>query len=123
MKTILIAGSNSDIGMGVARALSGRDVNLVLHYHSNRVKADRLAACLDDRDCEYSLYQGDLAQPENAKAMIGHAIERFGRLDVLINIIGPFGYKNILDVTPAEWLGTLVDRLQIRFGFVIAAGS
>ncbi len=115
MKTVLITGSNSDIGMGVAKALSERDVQLVLQYHSNREKADRLAAWLDDRDCEVSLYQGDLTRPENAKAMVGHAIGRFGRLDALINIIGPFVYKNILDVTPAEWLADFDLNLHTCF--------
>jgi len=49
MKTILITGSNSDIGMAVAKALSEHPVKLALHYYSNQAKADSLKNWLDEK--------------------------------------------------------------------------
>jgi NAD(P)-dependent dehydrogenase (short-subunit alcohol dehydrogenase family) len=115
MKTLLITGSTSAIGMAVCQALAERGAGLVLHYHGNRQKADALAAWLDARVCEYSFYQADLTRPDNAKALIDHALARFGRLDGLINVVGPYVYKNILEVTPEEWLSDIDLNLNSSF--------
>jgi NAD(P)-dependent dehydrogenase (short-subunit alcohol dehydrogenase family) len=115
MKTLLITGSTSAIGMAVCRALVERGAELVLHYHANREKADALAAWLDARGCIYSFYRADLTRPEQAKALVEHALERYGRLDGLINVVGPYVYKNILDVTPEDWLADLDLNLNSCF--------
>jgi NAD(P)-dependent dehydrogenase (short-subunit alcohol dehydrogenase family) len=115
MKTLLITGSTSAIGMAVCQALAERGAGLVLHYHGNRQKVDALAAWLDARGCEYSFYQADLTWPKNAKALIDHALARFGRLDGLINVVGPYVYKNILDVTPEDWLADIDLNLNSCF--------
>jgi NAD(P)-dependent dehydrogenase (short-subunit alcohol dehydrogenase family) len=49
MKTILITGSNSDIGLAVAKALAEHPVNLALHYYSDQAKADSLKNGLDEK--------------------------------------------------------------------------
>ncbi|MGZ8227596.1 MAG: SDR family NAD(P)-dependent oxidoreductase [Methylococcaceae bacterium] len=103
MKTIVITGSNSDIGIAVAKALTAQPVQLVLHDYSNREKTETLAVWLDEKDVGYRLYKADLTKPVQAKALIDHAVKQFGRLDVLINCVGPFVYKNILEVTPEAW--------------------
>jgi NAD(P)-dependent dehydrogenase (short-subunit alcohol dehydrogenase family) len=115
MKTLLITGCTSAIGMAVCQALAERGAQLVLHYHANRPKADALAAWLDARGCNYSFCQTDLTQPEYAKALIDHTLERFGRLDGLINVVGPYVYKNILEVTPEDWLADIELNLNSCF--------
>ncbi len=50
MKTILITGSNSDIGIAVAKALIEHPVKLALHYYSNQAKADSLKNWLDGKN-------------------------------------------------------------------------
>ncbi|MGR8978669.1 MAG: SDR family NAD(P)-dependent oxidoreductase [Gammaproteobacteria bacterium] len=115
MKTIVITGSNSDIGLAVSRALAEKEAQLVLHYHSNREKAGQLSESMNAAGCKYSLYRGDLTNPGKAKALIGHALDRFGRLDALINIVGPFVYKSILEVTPEEWLADINLNLHTCF--------
>ncbi|MGZ8194922.1 MAG: SDR family NAD(P)-dependent oxidoreductase [Methylosarcina sp.] len=115
MKTILITGSNSDIGMAVARSLTGRKCRLALHYYSHCEKLRSLTDWLTENEREYSVFQADLTVPGNAKALIGNAVEQFGRLDVLINVVGPFVYKSILEVTPDEWLADIDLNLNSCF--------
>ncbi|MGZ8935468.1 MAG: SDR family NAD(P)-dependent oxidoreductase, partial [Methylobacter sp.] len=115
MKTILITGSNSDIGMAIARSLAGRNCRLVLQYYSRRDKLEPLTVWLDRKGREYSVFQADLTEPDNAKALISKAVEQCGRLDVLINVVGPFVYKSILEVTPDEWLADIDLNLNSCF--------
>ncbi len=115
MKKLLITGSTSAIGGAVCSALAERGAELVVHYHTNRQKADQLTAFLDQKGCAHSLYRADLTRPENAKALVEHALDRCGRLDGVINVVGPFVHKNILAVTPAEWLADLDLNLNCCF--------
>ncbi|MGR8940705.1 MAG: SDR family NAD(P)-dependent oxidoreductase [Gammaproteobacteria bacterium] len=115
MKTLVVTGSTSGIGMDVSLALADRGAQLVLHYHANRQKADQMAALLDRKGGAYGFYRTDLARPENAEALIAHALDRFGRIDGLINIVGPFVYRNVLELTPKEWQADIDLNLNCCF--------
>jgi len=115
MKTILITGSNSDIGIAVAKALIEHPVKLVLHYYSNQAKADSLKNWLDEKNISKKLFKADLTQPSSAEILIQETLKEFGNLDVLINVVGPFVYKNILEISPQEWQQDIHSNLSTCF--------
>lgn len=115
MKTILITGSTSSIGRAVCGALAERGAQLVLHYHANQSKADALSAWLAAKGCIHRLYRTDLTCPQNAKALVEYALECSGSLDGIINVVGPFVHKSILEVTPGEWLADMDLNLNCCF--------
>jgi NAD(P)-dependent dehydrogenase (short-subunit alcohol dehydrogenase family) len=115
MKTILITGSNSDIGIAVAKALSEQPCRLALHYYSNRPKAQELKTWLDNKDIPNRLFQCDLTQPRQAEGLVAKTLKQFASIDVLINVVGPFVYKNILEVAPQEWLDDINLNLHSCF--------
>ncbi|NOT12853.1 MAG: SDR family oxidoreductase [Methylococcaceae bacterium] len=115
MKTILITGSNSDIGIAVTKALAKPATLLALHYYSNSRKAEGLKDWLDQQTIKHRLFQCDLTQPASAELLIRETVKAFGRIDVLVNVVGPFVYKNILDVTPTEWQQDVDTNLNTCF--------
>lgn len=115
MKTILITGSSSTVGIAIAKALAEQPVQLALQYHANQAKADTLKAWLDGKAIPSALFQCDLTQAEQARQLIGDTLEQFGTLDVLINVVGPYVHKSILDVTPQEWISDIDLNLHTCF--------
>ena len=115
MKTILITGSNSSVGIAVAKALAEQPVQLALQYHSNQPKADALTVWLDEKSIPNRLFQSDLTQAEQAEQLLAETLRQFGSLDVLINVVGPYVYKNILEVTPSEWQADIDLNLNTCF--------
>jgi len=45
----------------------------------------------------------DIREPEQSAAMIGHVMDRFGRLDILVNNAGVIRVRTLLDTTPGDW--------------------
>lgn len=83
-RTALVTGSSSGIGAAVARRLSGLGAHVVVNSSSSVDAGERLAAELGD-----ALYvRADVADPTDAERLVSATVERFGRLDVLVNNAG-----------------------------------
>jgi 3-oxoacyl-[acyl-carrier protein] reductase len=112
-RTILVTGAASGIGAAVCRELAAPEVAFVVHTRRNRAGADSVAAELRERNAQTEIVLGDLADPSTAGALIRAAIDRFGRLDVLVSNAG------FADRTPIE---TLSDAAMTTSIEAIAGG-
>lgn len=115
MKTALVTGASSDIGRAVAIALAKKHFNLALHYWTRKkpVLAIRDAVAPLSIACE--LYCRDLTDPEQARTLLNEAVDRFGGIDAIINVVGPFSYRPILETTPHDFTEALSLNLNTCF--------
>lgn len=91
-KVALVLGAIKGIGKGIALALADAGVNVVLNYFDWEEELERLKQDLDNTDREYLILKTDLLQTASISQMIGKIIDRFGRLDILINNIERGGW-------------------------------
>ena len=84
-KTAIVTGSNSGIGLGVARALAQAGADVVLNSFTDRDEDHALAA---DLAAEFGItaryIQADMSKPDQTRALIGQA----GACDILVNNAG-----------------------------------
>lgn len=85
---MLVTGAASGIGAAVCRAMASPAAALLIHTRKNRAGAERVASEVRAAGAEAEVALGDLADPAVAPAMIAHAVELFGGLDVLISNAG-----------------------------------
>lgn len=99
-KTVIITGASSGIGLGLAKAFLDRGYNVV----GNGRSAESLAKARAQLGEPANLHTvaGDVADPQTAQRLVDAAIERFGRVDVLVNNAGFFLPKPFIEYTPAE---------------------
>jgi NAD(P)-dependent dehydrogenase (short-subunit alcohol dehydrogenase family) len=114
-KTILITGASSGIGCAVALALAREDAAFALHYHHGAETVAELRQALSEQGCASFGLAYDLTRPEEAKAMVEEAIGKLGRLDVLVNVVGPFFQGAINEITPTQWQEAIALNLHTCF--------
>jgi len=101
-RTVILTGAAGNIGSTISRTLLRQGARVVMTGR-NRERLDAFVDRLEqegfDRDAMHVCI-GDSADPEAGRRIVTEAIERFGRLDVLINNAGGAGPKQTLQAIP-----------------------
>lgn len=101
-RVYIVTGAAGGIGEGIATAIleqGGRVAMLDLRLESVEAAARRV-----DPDGDHTLpVQGDVTSPTDAAAAIGATVDRFGRLDGLVNNAGVVTLDAAWDATPEAW--------------------
>ena len=85
--TVIVTGASSGIGRLICQRLAGKNYRLVLAARSAD-KLARLAAEFTATGCECIAVPTDVADPNALEALVKAAMDRFGRIDVLVNNAG-----------------------------------
>jgi ketoreductase RED2 len=80
----LVTGSSSGIGAAIVTAIAELGASVVVNSASSVAEGRQVAAELPD-----AIYvQADVSDPEGAKRLVAAAVERYGRLDIVVNNAG-----------------------------------
>jgi NAD(P)-dependent dehydrogenase (short-subunit alcohol dehydrogenase family) len=101
-KAALITGGKR-IGRSVAQELAARGMDLVLSYRGSRDEAEQTAEDVRQRGRRAVTISGDVANPQDCRAIVEHAAETFGRLDVLINMASIYRSQPLDAVSADDW--------------------
>lgn len=103
-KVALVTGSGKRrVGSHVAEALAARGYALAIHYHTSEVEAGNTAAHLTAQfGVTAALFQADLTDEIAVRRMTAAVLERFGRIDALVNCAAIWNRKRLEDVTAAD---------------------
>lgn len=100
----LVTGAARRIGAVIARRLHAAGHDVVLHHRHSVAEAAALAAELEARRPGSTLLQqADLADTTLLPGLVGAALERFGRLDALVNNASAYYATPVDSATPAQW--------------------
>ncbi len=102
-KTVLIIGSTGGIGSQTARTLAKEGYSLILHYHSNKIQADRLKKELEVlTDKRIIIVQADILKQSDVSEMVFELSRYFKKISAFVNASTlHFGSIKLEDM---EWL-------------------
>ncbi|MEA2057375.1 MAG: SDR family oxidoreductase, partial [Actinomycetota bacterium] len=103
-KVALITGASAGMGAAAARALIGEGASVVLGAR-RRDRLDALVAELGDSAVSMEM---DVRDPSASRHLVDRALDRFGRLDILIANAGIGAYGGIMDLSD-EQLSVMMD--------------
>jgi pteridine reductase len=100
----LITGGARRLGAAMARALHAVGANVVIHHRTSSRDAATLVGDLNALRPDSAItVQADLLDTERLSALVGSAVQRFGRLDILINNASTFYATPIGGITTSQF--------------------
>jgi 3-oxoacyl-[acyl-carrier protein] reductase len=96
-RVAIITGAGAGIGRAVAVELAREGCALALFGRTRQTLSQTAALC---GDAPVETVGGDVADPQQCRRLIARAVERFGRLDVLINNAGTATVRGVAETTP-----------------------
>ena len=111
-RVALITGAVRRIGRAIALALAGDGAAVVINTRRSRAEAERVAAEIEGRGGRALVQLADVTDEAAVQAMVDATVQRFGRLDILVNNAADRQQKPLTEISLAEWrhvTGIIVD--------------
>ena len=120
----LVTGAARRVGATIAQRLHAAGYDLALHCRRSRRELDELIAGLEQARPRSTLaLQADLAQSEALPDLVDAALERFGRLDALVNNASSFEPTPVGATTTAQWDELFASNARAPFFLAQAAAA
>ncbi len=99
----LVTGASRGIGRAVALRLAEDVSGVAVHYLTHRDEALEVAAAIKDKGKLSGVFRADLSNKAQAAGLVKKVEEKFARIDVLVNNVGPFIVKPWDQLEVADW--------------------
>lgn len=109
-KIILITGASRGIGRAIAKELSKENI-IIANYN----KSEEVAKKLQKENENIDIFKADVSKREEVISMIEYAINKYGKIDVLINNAGISQEKMLQDITDEDFWNAIQVNLYSVF--------
>jgi 3-oxoacyl-[acyl-carrier protein] reductase len=116
-KTALVTGGSRGIGRACVARLAAEGAKVALLYQRNQEAADKLVAELKSGPAEILAIQADVRDLERAHQVVDSLVEKWGRLDVLVNSAGIVQDGLMGAMTPEQWTNVIETNLGGTFNY------
>ncbi|MEM8777816.1 MAG: 3-oxoacyl-[acyl-carrier-protein] reductase [Cyanobacteria bacterium P01_G01_bin.49] len=107
----VVTGASRGIGRAVALELAAAGLKIVVNYASSSAAADEVVKLIIDQGGEAIAVQGDVSQAEAVDTLIKTTLDKFGRVDVLVNNAGIARDTLLMRMKPEDWQAVIALNL------------
>ncbi len=93
-KVAIVTGSATGLGAAVALQLADKGCNVVINYTKSETEAKETLAACEAKGVEAILAQGDVGEDADCRRIVQAAVDKWGRVDVLVNNAGGTKFAN-----------------------------
>ena len=113
----IVTGAGRNIGERIAEVLAGEGARIAV-VDLDRGRAEQAARTLADAGREAEAFVADVSDNESVRSLVAAVVERFGRIDILVNNVAISDNRHVLEITEKEWDDTI--RVTLKSPFLMA---
>lgn len=114
-KTVIITGSTSGIGLGIATAFADQGANIVINGFGDASDIEKERASLESKGIKCIYNGADMTKPDQIEAMIAEAKDAFGSVDILVNNAGIQFVSPVENFPPEKWDAIIAINMTSSF--------
>lgn len=110
-KVVLVTGASRGIGREISKELAEKGYKVIANYNHSEKEAKELAK----ENVNIDIYKADVSKREEVKNMIEYILNKYNKIDILINNAGISKSNLFTDVTDEEWQELINNNLYSVF--------
>lgn len=114
-KVVVVTGGSRGIGAQIVKTLANENYKVILNYNNSKEQAEKIQQELLEQGKEIEIIKADVSKREETEKLIQFAINKFNKIDVLINNAGISQEGLFTDVTEEEWQKIINTNLNSVF--------
>jgi NAD(P)-dependent dehydrogenase (short-subunit alcohol dehydrogenase family) len=114
-RVFLVTGSGRGLGAALARAAGAQGGRVVVNCRRDAKAAEAVAAEVTRRGGEGLAIRADVSVFDEARSLVERAVARWGRIDVLVNVVGGLHWTTLAEMDPQDWRRVQASNLDSVF--------
>ena len=115
MKVAIVTGASRGIGRKIAETLAEKGYEVIANYNKSENLAQNLKEELKQKGINIDIFKADVSKREEVTKLVNYAIEKYGKIDILINNAGISEEKLFVDVKDEDWDKMIQNNLYSVF--------
>lgn len=114
-KVAIVTGGSRGIGREIVKIIANEGIKVVANYNKSEKEIIELKEELEKENIEIDIVKADISKREEATKLVGYALEKYKKIDILINNAGISEYKLFTDETDEDWNRVINTNLYSAF--------
>ena len=114
-KIAIVTGASRGIGREIAKQLAKNNIQVIANYNHSEKEAIQLKQELEKEDIIIDIVKADVSKREEVKKLVQFTLEKYHKIDILINNAGISEYKMFTDETDEDWDRVINTNLYSAF--------
>jgi 3-oxoacyl-[acyl-carrier protein] reductase len=114
-RVALVTGASRGIGKEIALTLGRAGARVAVSYRTNKLGAQKVVSAIQALGSDGLAIAADVTEANRVKELVEGVVRSFGRLDILVNNVGVFEWKSVVESTVEGWHAVLVSNLYSLF--------
>ena len=114
-KVVIVTGASRGIGRNIATTLAKKGYIVIANYNKSENKAIELQQNLEKENINIDIFKADVSNRDEVKKLVQFVINKYKKIDCVINNAGIDQVKMFLDITDADWNNMISNNLNSVF--------
>ena len=111
----IVTGASRGIGREIAKTLALKGIKVIANYNKSEDKAKELKEELKNQGIDIDIFKADISKRQEAKELVKYVLEKYKKIDILINNAGVAEYKIFTEETDEDWNRVINSNLYSAF--------